>query len=121
MSLRYLRAGDVEPRETTLTLAGAPSRLGINWRSDDAEPGVPILNRVLAGSPAEQAGLRPGDRILRIAGREFASIDEFRTLAATLAGPIELDVEASGRIRRVTLHPVDELAPVEAGETPAQP
>ncbi len=119
-SIRFFR-GRRGAAETTLTLAGTPSRLGITWRSDDAEPGVPILNRVLAGSPADQAGLRPGDRVLRIGGREFASLDEFRTLAGRLSGPIEIEVETSGRIRVVTLHPVDQQAIATDDERPAQP
>ncbi len=58
--VRVERPGSEEPVELTLTLAGNPSRLGITWRTDDAEAGVPILNRVLAGSPADLAGLRRG-------------------------------------------------------------
>ncbi len=108
--VRFQRPGSDEPAEATLTLSGSPSRLGITWRTDDAEPGLPILNRVLSGSPADVAGLRVNDRIHRIGGRAFASVDEFRSLAATLAGPIDLAVETGGRVRTVTLHPADETA-----------
>ncbi len=43
----------------------------------DKEEGIPI-GEVIAGSAAEQAGLRAGDRILRVDGEE---IDRFSTLA----------------------------------------
>jgi S1-C subfamily serine protease len=116
--VRVERPGSDEPIETKLTLLGSPSRLGITWRTDDAEPGVPILSRVLAGSPADLAGLRAGDRIHRIGGHEFASADEFRELAATLAGPIELAVETAGRVRTVTLLPADATAEPALGDEP---
>jgi hypothetical protein len=118
--VRVDRSGSDEPVQATVTLLGNPSRLGITWRTDDAEPGVPILNRVLSGSPAEQAGLHVNDRIHRIAGHEFASVDEFRTLAATLPGPIELVVETGGRVRTVILHPADDAAePARDGDSNA--
>jgi hypothetical protein len=114
--LRVLRAKEEPPVELTLTLPGNSSRLGITWRTDDAEPNVPVLNRVLPGSPADVAGLRVNDRVYRIAGREIASIDQFRELAAQLPGPLELTVESRGRLRTATLHPIDELiAPAATG------
>ena len=41
-------------------------RLG---RTDEAEPGCVIVNRIIPGSPADMAGLRINDRIDRIGGR----------------------------------------------------
>ena len=55
------RPGEAEPLEVTLDLPGEPVRLGISWRTDDAEPGSVIVNRVINGSPADLAGLRVGD------------------------------------------------------------
>lgn len=77
---------------------------------------MPILNRVLPGSPGDLAGLRAGDRIHRIAGQEFATDEEFRQLAGTLPGPLELTVETAGRLRSVTLHPADESRDPAAGD-----
>jgi regulator of sigma E protease len=36
--------------------------------------------RVVAGSPAEQAGFQEGDRVVTMAGREVARVEEFRTI-----------------------------------------
>ena len=87
VAVRVLRGKNAEPVELTLTLVGNPSRLGITWRGDDAEPGVVILNRVLPGSAAEAAGLHVNDRIYRVAGRDFATADDFRDLITSAGRP----------------------------------
>ena len=61
-----------------------PLRLGISWRSDDAEPDTVILSQVAANSAAAAAGLRVGDRIYRVGGRDFADDAAFAQLARTL-------------------------------------
>ncbi|MBA3654366.1 MAG: RIP metalloprotease [Actinobacteria bacterium] len=61
-----------------------------------------------APSPAERAGLRIDDRVLRVDGREV-------TKPSTLTGyirqhpdePIDLDLLRDGRVQRVTVEPVD--------------
>ncbi len=81
-----------------------PMRLGIAWRTDDAEPDTVIVSHVAAGSSAAAAGLRVGDRIYRVGGRDFADDTAFAKLARTLPGPLELLVERDGRLRTVVLH-----------------
>ncbi|MGO9114548.1 MAG: M28 family peptidase [Thermoguttaceae bacterium] len=88
-----------------------PMRLGIAWRTDDAEPDTVIVSHVAAGSAAATAGLRVGDRIYRIGGRDFADDTAFAQLARTLPGPLELLVERDGRLRTVVLY-----FPQEAGK-----
>ncbi|HEY2894106.1 MAG TPA: PDZ domain-containing protein, partial [Pirellulales bacterium] len=100
-SITVERAGEEEPRELTLALSGDPVRLGISWRTDEAEPGVAIVNRVVAGSLAERAGLHVNDRIDRVSGRLFTSGEEFRKLLNDPAENLVLDVEAEGRVRAV--------------------
>ena len=78
-------------------------RLGIAWRTDDAEPDTVIVSHVAAGSAAAAAGLRVGDRIYRVGGRDFADDAAFAQLARTLPGPLELLVERDGRLRTVVL------------------
>jgi len=84
-------------------LDGKPLRVGITWRTDEAEPGTIILTRVVPGSPAAAGGLEPGDRIYRVAGRRFADEAEFAKRATTLPGPLELLVEREGRLRSVQI------------------
>ena len=80
-----------------------PPRLGIAWRVDDAEPQSVVLCHVAAGSPAAAAGLRVGDRIYQIAGRDFSDDDAFAKMAKTLPGPLDLLVERNGHIQVITV------------------
>jgi putative radical SAM enzyme (TIGR03279 family) len=65
---------------------------------------------VRAGSAAATAGLRPGDRLLRVNGRAPRDYIEYRYLAAEARVRL-LVREASGRTRRVTIEkaPDDDL------------
>ena len=84
-------------------------RLGIAWRTDDAEHDTVVLSHVAADSPAATAGLRVGDRIYQVGGRDFADDTAFIHLARTLPGPLELLVERDGRLRTVVLHFPEEV------------
>ncbi len=104
VSVVVRRLGHDEPLPRTAQLDGSPLRLGITWRSDDAEPGAVILTEVIPGSPAAQAGLQVGDYIYQIAGHDFADEAAFSQRANELTGPIGLVVERDGRLRTVELH-----------------
>jgi hypothetical protein len=90
---------------------GPPMRLGIAWRTDDAEPDTVIVSHVAAGSAAAAAGLQVGDRIYQVGGHDFSNDGIFAQLARSLPGPLELLVERDGRLRTVVLH-----FPSEAGK-----
>jgi regulator of sigma E protease len=97
------RAGEERPLEIKLTPSGPPIRVGITWRTDDAEPGTVLLTQVVYGSPAQTAGLEIRDRIYSVNGQSFADQDEFARLITTLPGPLELEIERQGRIKKVKL------------------
>jgi hypothetical protein len=93
-----------EPEALSIQPGDKPLRLGLAWRVDPAEPGTIVLSHVVAGSPAAAAGLRVGDRIYRIGGRDFVDDAAFASLARALPGPIELLVERDGQLRVFVLH-----------------
>jgi hypothetical protein len=99
------RPGDQEPLRFDVELPGSPLRLGLAWRTDDAEPGTIIVTQVVPGTAAAGAGLAAGDRIYRVGGREFADDRQFAELAGSLPAPVELVVERDGRLRTVEVEP----------------
>jgi len=68
-----------------------------------------LVARVFGGSPAQAAGLKPGDVITSVAGRAVDSREAFSTYTATLpsARPIELTISHDGSLRNVNVKPID--------------
>lgn len=98
------RPGNGQTLQVMVPLDGAPLRLGIAWRVDDAEPGAVVLTRVVPGSPAARAGLTVGDRIYQIDGQDFADDNQFGQKARMLPSPIKILVERDGRLHMVEIH-----------------
>jgi hypothetical protein len=97
------RSGQEESLELTIPLAGNPMRLGITWRSDEAEPGAIILTHVVPGSPAAEAGLRVDDRIYQVGGHDFDDESQFVELLHGSAHSFELLVERDGQPRVIVV------------------
>jgi C-terminal processing protease CtpA/Prc len=97
------RAGTAEPVEIAIQLRGQPTKLGILWREDDAEPGSVKLVGVVPGSPADRARLRPLDRIYAINGQEFANGAALREMLSGITTPYELLVESGGKVRTAVI------------------
>jgi regulator of sigma E protease len=58
----------------------------------------PVVEEVRADSAAEAAGIQPGDRIMRIDGKEITSFTEIQRLVATRAGEeLAITLERDGR------------------------
>jgi C-terminal peptidase (prc) len=51
------------------------SYVGIGVRIDAAEDGLPVINAVFRGSPAEKAGLKPGEELIEVDGKATAGHD----------------------------------------------
>ncbi len=95
-----------EGRRLTVPVTVAAHPLyGIGW--DGVRIRLPIMVRqVVKGSPAERAGLRPGDRILRVDGQPPLALSDVSRLLRGRAGrEVTLDVERGGREIRLTAVP----------------
>lgn len=116
------REGTEQPLELPIELAGSPLRLGVTWRVDDAEPGCVILSRVVAGSPADRAGLQVNDRICEFGGRQFAGSKEFAALASSLEGSLDVALERGGKLQTATVElPVLEIVAVTSDDATSLP
>ena len=68
-----------------------------------------VVDEVLPGRPAAEAGLRAGDRILRISGASVEPADIPRIISASKGRPLTLDVERERRVLRLgPVRPVEE-------------
>jgi hypothetical protein len=68
-------------------------RLGINWNLLETDGRGVRISRVLPGTPADVAGLRVGDRIVRFGGRSVSDGELFRSLVLTAESPVAIAVE----------------------------
>jgi len=68
-----------------------------------------LVARVFGGSPAQVAGLQPGDVITAVNGRAVDSRESFSTMTATVTSgqPVELTVSRKGNAQKVTVRPGD--------------
>ena len=74
-------------RELERARAPLPPRFGVRWETEPSEvPGV-VLESVTYGSPADQAGLRRGDRVVRF--NEVQTVEPELLRSAVAASPAE--------------------------------
>src|SRR5216684_3318673 len=68
-----------------------------------------IVARVFAGSPAQVAGLRPGDVITAVEGKPVDSREAFATFTSTIPSgqPVQLTVLRDGSPRTMTIKPAE--------------
>ena len=96
-----LRFGEVKPvwvgvRGTTVTPErGRPSSRGLGMR----------VRSVYPASPAEEAGLEPGDVVVSLNGRPVESREDFDTLLASVppGQSVSLEARRSGELRKLSL------------------
>ena len=66
----------------------------------------PVVGEVVPGSPAEAAGLQPGDRILAVDGQPVESFEQLQLLVRDRPGePLAFTIAREGRQLEVTITP----------------
>jgi regulator of sigma E protease len=79
---------------------------------------APVIDSVVAGSAAEKAGLRPGDRIVEIDGAPIESFDEVQRIVTLAAGnELQIVVERGGGRRTLMAVPERREMPDGLGGT----
>lgn len=96
------RPGRSEPLQLSVRLSGEPTRLGLAWRTDDAEPNSVILTQVLPHSPAALAGLKPLDRIHSF-GHQIANHAYLTQAATSQPLPIQISFERDGVLAETSI------------------
>lgn len=102
-TMRIQREGEDEPITLDVTLPGQPTRVGISWRMDEAEPKSAVITRVVRGSAAQLAGVQQGDRIYAVAGVEFGESAALLAKLRAQAAPIHVTIEREGRLLQMEL------------------
>lgn len=95
-----------ELRERGISQASRRAWLGVNCVEQD---GTVRVVRISRDSPAEAAGLRPGDRILRLDGAEVSNLESlYKALwRASAERDVTLDIRRGGEPQRVTVQTTD--------------
>jgi M6 family metalloprotease-like protein len=101
----------------TPAAAAAPTLPGYLGVSIGTKDGQLVVEELQAGSPAEKAGVKTGDRLTRFDGNELASADAFRVaLRAKKAGDaVKLGITRDGKASEVTANLVPVSRPMPAG------
>jgi regulator of sigma E protease len=104
LEIVYLRNG-VE-RKTVLTPERADGEFGPVGRAGISSGLEPIIGRVVIGSPAANAGLRAGDRILSVNGKPVRALEDFAKASDTAkAAPVALEIARGTQKLAVALPP----------------
>lgn len=80
------------------------------------------FDKVLRGSPAVEAGLKPRDVIYRYDGKEFEDVDDFRFKVATtpINGRVELDINRNGHEMVLVVKIGNRARAIQAMQSPRQ-
>ncbi len=91
-------------------LAGVENRMGA------------LLTQIEQDGPAAQAGLLPGDVVIRLDGIDINGVDDLiRTLDRDrIDRDLEMDVLRMGRLRAIDVHPIERKPVARQGLTPAK-
>ena len=86
---------------TTLSVvASGGYRIGFAFKTTKASV-TRVVEAIQPGSPAQQVGLRPGDRVVGIDGRRLTPQEIHDTITSSGGQPVTITVERDGRVVRL--------------------
>lgn len=90
-----------------------PGLLGVTFQKGSPLDNVPVVDRVRFGSPAEQAGLKSGDKIVAAEGRAVRRVPQLKQILGAMAAgdAVRLTFERAGANTDVTATLVESLPP----------
>jgi len=98
-------ANGASPQTVTVAQPALNSRprWGIGTRADSGEPMNPVIVRIAAGSPAAQAGMMLGDRVIAIDGTVVTNQADMVARLAAAGSSVAIDVDRKGKVVRLTM------------------
>ncbi|MFQ5733553.1 MAG: M20/M25/M40 family metallo-hydrolase [Planctomycetaceae bacterium] len=94
---------ETDRRRKFAALPPLPPRLGLAWDATRSRRGNIRVVSVASGGPAQQGGVKPGDRVLRFAGVRVRNSGHFRRLVMGAVNPVPIVVQRDGRNQPLTL------------------
>ena len=96
-------------------LAPPPKRLGLNWASEQASENGLQVTRIERRSPARDAGIKRGDRIIKFNGDTITNDDEMRSAVFGAPGNSQITIISPGSGDEKTLDVVLRGKPMRLG------
>jgi hypothetical protein len=96
-------------------IARPADRLGVGWVDDAATSGGIVVAQIKEDSPAERAGLKIGDCIVRFAGRDIRKDEDFFGAVSAADSPASMTVKRSGEKKPLDLKVTLDGSPLRWG------
>jgi len=107
VAARLMRDGRVRPSRIGVAVQSVPLARALVYRRDLPAASAAMVAEIVAGGPADRAGLRASDVLLRWAGTAVTGVDDLhRLLTEDQADqPVPIELLRAGRIERLTVVP----------------
>jgi S1-C subfamily serine protease len=107
VATRLMRDGRVRRSRLGVAAQTVPLARALVYRLGLAASSAAMIGEVVAGGPAERAGFKPGDVLIRFAGHPVGGVDDLhRLLTAELAGQdVPVELLRAGRVEARTVVP----------------